>query len=279
MSKKALIVGCGDLGGFTAELLKAAGFDVYALRRSGQPFGTIQVLQGDVTDSASLSALVDLAPDYIVYCVSADQRTDAAYQAHYVNGLQNVLATQVTNPSLKGVLFVSSTSVYGQTTDTIIDEDTEAVPLGFGGLRLLEAEQLLNQMPCATLALRLSGIYGEGRLRMIRLAQQDQWPVQNPWTNRIHRNDAARFIVHLIHQLHAGQALLPHYIVTDGLPTRQYQVLRWIAQQLGLSIPDQVPNDNGGKRLSNQAMLATGFALDYPDFKAGYAALLSSQTT
>lgn len=273
-----LIVGCGDLGSYTAQLLQAADFNVTALRRSSQVSPSIQLLRGDVTQLDSLSAVSELSPAYIIYCVSADQRTDAAYEAQYVNGLKNILATQQTNTALKGVLFVSSTRVYGQTTETIIDHNTQAEPADFGGTRLLEAEQLLNQLQCPTVALRLSGIYGEGRLRMIRLAQQDQWPLQNAWSNRIHRNDAARFIVHVIQQLRAGQSLAPHYIVTDHLPTRQYTVLRWIAQQLGLPIPDQMPEDTGGKRLSNQAMLATGFTLDYPDFKAGYAALISSQT-
>ncbi len=274
-----LIVGCGDLGGYTAKLLQAANFNVYALRRSGQAFSSIQTIQGDVTKPASLATLSDLKPDYVIYCVSADQRTDAAYQAQYVTGLQNVLATQQTNAALRGVLFVSSTRVYGQTTEELIDQRTEAIPADFGGHRLLEAEQLLDSIPCQTVALRLSGIYGEGRLRMIRLAQQAQWPMQNAWSNRIHRNDAASFMVHLIQQLRAGQSLKSHYIVTDNLPTRQYTVLRWIAAQMDWSISDQIPEDAGGKRLSNQAMLATGFALGYPDFKAGYAALLSNQTS
>lgn len=274
-----LIVGCGDLGGYTAQLLQTADFNVYALSRSRQPSSSVITLQGDVTKPASLTVLNDLKPDYVIYCVSADQRTDAAYQAQYVTGLQNILATQQNNAALKGVLFVSSTRVYGQMTEALIDQQTEAMPADFGGRRLLEAEQLLDSIQCQTVALRLSGIYGEGRLRMIRLAQQAQWPMQNAWSNRIHRNDAASFMVHLIQQLREGQSLKSHYIVTDNVPTRQYTVLRWIAEKMGWSIPDQIPDDAGGKRLSNQAMLATGFALDYPDFKVGYAALLSNQAS
>lgn len=272
-----LIVGCGDLGAYVAQLLKSAGFSVYALRRSQTACSTIQMLQGDVTELESLSKLSDLAPDYLIYCVSADQRSDDAYHAQYVTGLQNILSTQKNNAALKAVLFVSSTRVYGQLTDAIINHQTEAKPADFGGKRLLEAEQLLDQLRCQTVALRLSGIYGEGRLRMVRLAQQAEWPTQNAWSNRIHRNDAARFIMYLVQQLQAGQTLEKHYIVTDSLPARQYTVLRWLAQQMGLRAPDQIPDDTGGKRLSNEAMLATGFELDYPDFKAGYASLLSSQ--
>jgi hypothetical protein len=37
-----------------------------------------------------------------------------------------------------------------------------------------------------------------------------------------------------------------------------------------------MPKIEGGKRLSNQTMLNTGFKLQYPDFKAGYQALLNN---
>ena len=36
-----------------------------------------------------------------------------------------------------------------------------------------------------------------------------------------------------------------------------------------------MPIIEGGKRLSNQRMLSTGFKLQYPDFKSGYQALLA----
>jgi hypothetical protein len=34
----------------------------------------------------------------------------------------------------------------------------------------------------------------------------------------------------------------------------------------------------GGKRMSNQRMLATGFQLQYPDYKKGYQALIANRT-
>jgi hypothetical protein len=36
----------------------------------------------------------------------------------------------------------------------------------------------------------------------------------------------------------------------------------------------KTPVIEGGKRLSNKAMLSSGFKLQYPDFKVGYQALL-----
>ena len=65
------------------------------------------------------------------------------------------------------------------------------------------------------------------------------------------------------------------YIVTDSKPATQYEVLRWIAGQLRVDAPTDDGLLVGGKRLSNKAMLAAGFKLQYPDYQAGYQVLLS----
>jgi nucleoside-diphosphate-sugar epimerase len=273
---KVLIVGCGDLGGAVASQLAQSSIEVIGVRRSAQPIDGVHVIAADVTQPASLDNLKQVQPDILVYCVAANGQSDEQYKAHYVDGLRNVLATQSENPKLKHVFFVSSTRVYGQKTEALLDESIAAMPVDFGGERLLEAERLLNALPCTSTVLRLSGIYGPGRLRMINLAKSPgNWPVQNGWTNRIHRDDAAAFMVYLIQQIFAGNSIQACYIVTDSKPATQYEVLGWIAGQLHINIDanTKVPIE-GGKRLSNQAMLATGFKLQYPDYQAGYGALI-----
>ena len=280
-SPKVLIIGYGDLGGAIAKRLTDLNAEVYAVARSPKVAAQVQMLQADVTVPSSLTALRTMQPNIIVYCVAAAGQTDEQYQQAYVDGLRNVLLTQFENPQLKHVFFVSSTRVYGQATDDLLDEQTAAVPADFGGERLLEAESLLNALACSTTVLRLSGIYGPGRLRMINLAKApERWPANNSWTNRIQRDDAANFTVHLIQQVLAGTQVKPCYIVTDSQPVSQYEVLNWIAAQLELKpntmpAPNIVPAISGGKRLSNQAMLATGYALQYPNYQAGYQALLT----
>lgn len=273
---KVLIVGCGDLGGAVAAQLVGLGFETIGVRRNANAIQGVAIIQADVTEPASLDALKQVQPDILVYCVAANGQTDEQYKAQYVDGLRNVLATQSENPKLKHVFFVSSTRVYGQKTEDILDESITAIPADFGGERLLEAENLLNALPFNSAVLRLSGIYGPGRLRMINLAKSpENWPVQNGWTNRIHRDDAAAFMVFLIQQVFAGNTIQACYIVTDSRPATQFEVLSWIADKLHInaSRSTQVPVE-GGKRLSNQAMRATGFKLQYPDYEAGYSALI-----
>lgn len=277
---KTLIIGCGDLGQAIASQLASLGFNTFGVRRQACNLKGVTMLQADVTQRESLAKLADIEAEILIYCVAANGQTDAQYQAQYVEGLRNVLATQAGNTQLKHVFFVSSTRVYGQSTDKVLDEATPAIAADFGGERLLEAEKLLEDLPCRHTVLRLSGIYGVGRLRMINLSKNPAiWPAQNSWTNRIHRDDAASFIVHLVQQAAKNIEILPCYIATDSAPVSQYEVLHWLCSQLNVPFEKKMPLINGGKRLSNKAMLASGFMLQYPDYRAGYAALLANQST
>ena len=274
---KVLIVGCGDLGGTVAKQLSAMDIQVTGVRRSDAAISGVKIIQADITDSASLEVLKPIQPDILIYCVAANGQTDEQYKANYVDGLCNALATQSEKKNLKHVFFVSSTRVYGQKTDALLDEATPAIAADFGGERLLEAEALLNDLSCNATVLRLSGIYGAGRLRMINLAKSPQnWPAQNSWSNRIHKDDAAAFIVFLVQQALASKPIANCYIVTDSRPSSQYEVLSWIANQMQMNSDVTTPAIEGGKRLSNYAMLSTGFQLQYPDFMAGYKALLAT---
>jgi len=271
-----LIVGYGDLGQKFGQLLIESGLQITGLRRSEHPPSSIRLISGDVTHPESLGGLQEIAPDILVYCVAATQQSDDNYRAHYVDGLRHVLATLPKASRLRHVFFVSSTRVYGQETGQPLTELDAAIPTDFGGIRLLQAEQVLDTLPCGHSALRLSGIYGPGRNRMMTLARHpENWPQQNNWSNRIHRDDAAAFIVFLIRQVLQGGTIESCYIVTDSQPAPQHEVLHWLAEQMGTATDEtRMPAPHGGKRLSNARMLETGFRLNYPDYQTGYAALL-----
>jgi nucleoside-diphosphate-sugar epimerase len=274
-----LIIGCGDLGGSVAELLADTGHAVTGVRASNKPIpNQVHRIQADVTNVTSLKLLEQMSPDIVIYCVAADAQTDESYRNHYVEGLRNVLNTQANNSQLKHVFFVSSTRVYGQEADVLLDELTPASPSDFGGERLLEAEQLLKATVCASTTIRLSGIYGPGRQYLVNMARAPQrWPQDNKWTNRIHRDDAARFIHFLCEQVVAGKVIEDCYIGVDDLPTLQYDVLTWIASKLNVTPPQVRLNERvTGKRLSNRRMRETGFALRYANYQDGYSEMLKN---
>ena len=276
---KILIIGCGDLGTAIATRLFDAGHTLTGVRKSSQllPHG-MQTIQADVTQISALNALENMNPNILIYCVSAGGSSDAQYQAAYVQGLKNVLATQANNHALQHVFFVSSTRVYGQNTTEILDEITPAIPADFGGERLLEAENVLNDLPCASTKLRLSGIYGTGRLYLVNMAKDfAKWPQDNHYSNRIHRDDAASFVAFLVEKVAKIQAVADCYIVTDDLPTPQYEVLNWLANQQKMDTSAiTTPLAQGGKRLSNKRLRETGFTLQYPNYQAGYREILQN---
>jgi len=275
---KVLIVGCGDLGTAIAIRLHKS-HEVIGLRLSNQQLPLdMHTIKADVTQSNTLNLLEKLNPNIIVFCVAASAQTDESYQASYVTGLKNILTTQCHNINLQHVFFVSSTRVYGQNTQDILDENMPAIPADFGGKRLLEAESVLKTMPCETTSVRLSGIYGKGRLYLVNIAKDmTKWPAENHWSNRIHRDDAAGFIAFLVEKVFKNQVLENCYIVTDDMPTKQYEVLTWLANQQKMDTSTiKVPGAQGGKRLSNKRMRDTGFQLQYPNFRAGYGHILQN---
>jgi nucleoside-diphosphate-sugar epimerase len=279
MAKRVLIVGCGDLGGAVAERLIPQKFEVTGVRyRQASASNRSTLLQADVTQISSLEPLAELRPNILLYSVAANAQTDERYKAHYVDGLRNVLTVLAPLNTLAHVFFVSSTRVYGQRMDDLLNEDVPAQPSDFGGFRLQEAETLLSQFGIQATVFRLSGIYGPGRTRLIQLAKHpNQWPAENSWTNRIHRDDAAAFITESIVKVDKKESVAPLYVVTDSQPVLQYEVLQWLAQEQGVDCSKvSVPTVVAGKRLSNQRMLNTGFTLQYPNYQLGYRHLIAS---
>ena len=276
---KILIFGCGNLGTAIATRLFKTGHTPTGVRKSSQLLPhSMQTIQADVTQINSLAALENLSPNIIIYCVSAGGASDAQYQAAYVQGLKNVLTTQLNNTALQHVFFVSSTRVYGQITDEILDENMPAIPADFGGERLLEAESLLNNIPCKSTSMRLSGIYGPDRLYLVNMSKDfAKWPQDNHWSNRIHRDDAANFIAFLADKVANNQTVADCYIVTDDMPTQQYEVLVWLANQQKIDTASiKAPPAQGGKRLSNKRLRDTGFELQYPNYKVGYSSVIQN---
>ena len=107
-------------------------------------------------------------------------------------------------------------------------------------------------------------------------ADPSRWPPHNAWSNRIHRDDAAAFVAFLTMQVLGGAPVDDCYIVTDDCSVPQHEVLRWLAGRLGVEAGGvESPLPAGGKRLSNARLRGTGFELQYPDYRAGYATLLA----
>ncbi len=216
----------------------------------------------------------------MVIALAAEASNEKAYRAAYVDGLRNVLDAvdrQAVPPTR--ILFVSSTAVYPDAAGAVVDESTPTVPTRFSGRVLLEAEDLLlarAEQATATV-LRLGGIYGPGRTRLIDQVRSGKAmiPDQPKHTNRIHRDDAAAMIVHLATM--AGRPA-PVYLGVDDDAAEYGEVLRFLAATLHRPEPPVGPASDGGagdKRCSNRRIRSTGFEFAYPSYKEGYRAILA----
>lgn len=274
-SAGVLIAGCGDIGSELGRRLAAAGHAVWGLRRRARDLPScIRPLAADLADPATLAALP--ACDYVVYAAAAERHDEAAYRRSYVDGVSHLIAALRGQDAVpRRVFFTSSTAVYGQDRGEWVDETSPAEPASFSGRVLLEGEETLRTSGIPATVVRLAGIYGPGRTRLIDEVRSGRaGRAAASYTNRIHRDDCAGFLAHLVAMDLAGEAVEEVYLGVDDEPAERGEVIRWLAARLGVPAPAAAPPAGRNKRCRNARLKATGYRLRFPTFREGYAAIL-----
>jgi nucleoside-diphosphate-sugar epimerase len=280
-----LIAGCGYVGTALGLRLAAAGHVVWGIRRSAEGLpSAIRHVAADLTIPETLRELPP-ALDVMFYTAAPNGADEAAYRAIYVDGLRYVLEALVRqHQSPQRVLLTSSTAVYAQSGGEWVDETSPTEPQHFTGRRVLEGERVLLDGPFPATVLRLGGIYGPGRTSLIERVRQGLAMCRDGppfYTNRIHRDDCAGALHHL---MTLSQPEF-RYIGVDHEPADYCDVLCWLAAQLGAP-PPRVEASSGtdtrrhrtNKRCRHDKLIASGYVFRYPTFREGYAALLARTT-
>jgi nucleoside-diphosphate-sugar epimerase len=292
--KKVCISGCGDIGQRVAKrYLKDATHsntkvEVYGLTRREEVRHQLQEIGikpviADLDQPVSLAklpskgaTLLHLAPP------PGTGQTDPRFRTllHACN--QSGLPAKI--------ILLSTTAVYGDCQGNWIDESEPVNPQTDRGRRRLDAENALRewaneyQVPYAIL--RVSGIYGPGRLPVERLKKglpilQEE---QAPFSNRIHQDDLAMVCV-------AAAERAPNsaiYNVCDGHPSTMSHYFKSVAAAVGLPLPPEIDREQAQKQLSagmlsylnesrrmhnTKLLQGLGIILQYPDLTAGLANL------
>jgi nucleoside-diphosphate-sugar epimerase len=262
---RLLIIGHGYLGSAVAAVFRSGGWTVHAASLSGDD-GSIACDVADEASVRSLSAAIP-APDFIVHCAASGRGGADAYRRVYVDGCANLINTFKNTP----LLFTSSTSVYAQIDGSVVTESSPAIPDRETGHLLLEAESLV--LAAGGIVTRLAGIYGPARSVILRKFLTGEAVIEEDgrrFLNQIHRDDAARAILHLALDpaTHAGEI----FNVSDSSPLTQIGCYQSLSTLFGRPLPLSGPRDLDRKRgwthkqVSSAKLQATGWTPAFPSF-------------
>ena len=278
-----LIAGCGDIGSRLATQLLGDDWQVYGLRRSIDrlPAGVIGVA-GDLFGAQCPAQWPTGQIDYLVYSAAATEHDEAGYQAAYVDGLKHTLNWLEQNGQRpKRLLFVSSSSVFGQKDGEWVDETSPAQASNYSGRIMLDAEQVALNSELAASVVRLTGIYGPGREWMLGQVRKGYRVAVDPplYGNRIHADDAAGLLAFLLEADREGKTLDDIYIGVDNAPVPLAEVVGWLRERLGVTewAEETSTRRAGSKRCSNARAKALGWEPRYSSYREGYAAILDGK--
>ena len=288
MYPEVLIIGCGFLGEAAADLFCCEGKSVLGLVRRPDSAcmissrfqrkrsdGSFQCGVVDVTDLGSVEALTNQVRGVplAIFSVSSGRGGADAYAALYRDGLIRVL--EQWRP--EKMVFVSSTSVYGQSDSSWVTEASLTAPDQETSKILVDAEVIALDAG-ATVA-RLSGIYGPGRSVLLRKFISGEALLENGgerWINQVHRDDAAAALVVLGRSDISGGV----YNITDDTPATQKEVYGWMAEYLKRPLPPEGPADlkrkRGwtSKRVSNALIRSQGWRPRFASYRDALPQLL-----
>ncbi len=288
--KDALIIGCGDIGRRVGRLLSAAGRKVAGVVSGEESVamlaGTgIRPLVADLNDPEELR---DLPTSGALVFYFAPPPGGGITDPK----VRNFCAVASGGRAPRRLVYISTSGVYGDCGGAVVSEETPVNPQTSRAKRRVDAEQTLlrwgAEQGVAVIILRVTGIYGPGRIPVSRLA--DGHPLlrleESATTNRIHADDLAQVCVAAAEKGEAGEI----FNVSDGHPSTMTEYFLAVAEQVGLPRPPLVSLEEArrvmtplmisylteSRRMDNTRMLKRlGVKLRYPTLAEGLPASLA----
>jgi nucleoside-diphosphate-sugar epimerase len=159
----------------------------------------------------------------------------------------------------------------------VVDERTAPAPADEAACALVDAEDVVlgavRDAGIPTRLVRLSGLYGPGRLGVIERVRSGRLALgagDDAWMNWCHLDDAVTTVLAAIDRGRAGGV----YHGSDAGPATRNEVVTWIASRLGIDPPVAGPSPSGGRkanrRISSERTRAE-LAVDllHPSFRDG----------
>lgn len=240
---KIFIAGCGYIGERIARSYQETGADVTCMVRSPEHgcrlisdgFSTIVSSLDDVTALQGL----DLTDSILFYLIPPPGGGVADSRA------RNFIAHMSGTERAAKIVYMSATSVYSGAGDGVVTEESPAVPDSAMGKRRLDAEAAFREYGTTkdvpVVILRVSGIYGPGRLPIMQISQGQ--PLLNEDesgpSNRIHADDLAAVGIAAAENGADGDI----FNISDGHPSSMTSYFTACADALGLPRQPRVTLD------------------------------------
>lgn len=198
MSRSIGILGCGWLGFPLAKTLMAHNYEVYGTTTSGEKMEPM-------AQAGIQPYKIALHPDKIVgdidgflarvnhLVINVPPRLRKINAESYVDKMK-LLHSKILQSNIQNIIFVSSTSVYGNIAHEIT-ESTAPQPVTESGRQLLICEALFqNTVSLNTTVIRFGGLIGPGRHPVTMLSKKRGLSNGNDPINLIHLEDCIHII-------------------------------------------------------------------------------------
>lgn len=238
--QKVFIAGCGYIGERIARSYQVSGADVICMVRSTEHGARLESA-GFTTivsalDDASVLPEPDLTGRILFYLVPPPGGGIADSRA------RNFITYIMSREKPAKVVYMSATSVYSGTGSDVVTEKSPAIPDSAMGKRRLDAETAFREYGAArnvpVVILRVSGIYGPGRLPLMQISQGQ--PLLNEEesgpSNRIHADDLTAVSIAAAERGEDGDI----FNVSDGHPSSMTAYFNACADALGMPRQPQV---------------------------------------
>lgn len=252
MMKQISILGCGWLGLPLAKAMLENGFLVNGSTTSQEKIT-------DLKDCGINPFMIALSENKIdgnltlflqnstILIIDVPPKLRGSEKDNFVSKIKNVIPF-IEESSVENVLFISSTSVYGE-NNSMVTEETERHPDTESGIQLLETETILqNNSKFKTTILRFGGLIGDDRHPVRFLAGRKNLDNPNGSINLIHQKDCIGIIMAIIQQKYWGNTF---NAVTPFHPSRQ-EYYTQKAKERNLEVPEfNNKNTSVGKTISS----------------------------
>lgn len=232
------IVGCGYVGEKIAERYVGMGSLVVGLSRSPWYSEKYRTMEFDLDDEV-LPEEIDWEEAEVFYLAPPKEGgIEEERVAGFVKGIEG--------KGVKRVVYFSTTGVYGDYEGEWVNEQSECKTEQARSLRRLAGEKLFLESSIDAVILRVSGIYGPGRLPVekVRAGEAIVRLEESPWSNRIHVEDLVEVSIKAMER---GSGI---YNVSDGTPEKMSMLYVHLADLMGLPRPREVEKEEFMKTAS-----------------------------